>query len=399
MNLSLSHCDEGRCKRVSRTKKSKAVPVVAVLTILIAALAVVCFLINPLVIQPQKDAIAKANADAKAEVEERNRQAEAEYKARISELESQANQPVNPSWPDHKSEGWDLLDLTTIPLENQTAESRTRAELLTGGMLLVNEWHSRPEDFDESGVISVARAYKGDDKIQAKDNNVTLFPAAIDALHEALVAAKAEGMQHYLVEEGYRTWQTQETYFNNKVTKLSSKYSGDSLIAAAKKEVNYPGTSEYNSGLAFELRLYDKNDPDVSVPKYSTTPEAKWMNENCWKYGIVFRFPQAGWPLETSTDKSFKTGVSKRLNLYRYVGKGNAAIMHYMDFTLEEYIEYLEEHPHIALYVDDKLMYEVYRQTVGDAQTINVQLTHNAKSHESSLDNMGGVITVFNYQE
>ena len=398
MNLSLSHCDEGRCKRVSRTKKSKAVPVVVILTILIAALAVVCFLINPLVIQPQKDAIAKANADAKAEVEERNRQAEAEYKARISELESQANQPVNPSWPDHKAEGWDLLDLTTIPLENQTAESRTRADLMTGGMLLVNEWHSRPEDFDESGVISVARAYKGDDKIQAKDNNVTLFPAAIDALHEALVAAKAEGMQHYLVEEGYRTWQTQETYFNNKVTKLSSKYSGDSLIAAAKKEVNYPGTSEYNSGLAFELRLYDKNDPDVSVPKYSTTPEAKWMNENCWKYGIVFRFPQAGWPLETSTDKSFKTGVSKKLNLYRYVGKGNAAIMHYMDFTMEEYIEYLEEHPHIALYVDDNLMYEVYRQPVGDAMNINVQLTHNAKSHESSLDNMGGVITVFNYQ-
>ena len=384
---------------MSRTKKSKAVPVVVILTILVAALAVVCFLINPLVIQPQKDAIAKANADAKAEVEERNRQAEAEYKARISELESQANQPVNPSWPDHKSEGWDLLDLTTIPLENQTAEARTRAELMTGGMLLVNEWHSRPEDFDESGVISVARAYKGDDKIQAKDNNVTLFPAAIDALHEALVAAKAEGMQHYLVEEGYRTWQTQETYFNNKVTKLSSKYSGDALIAAAKKEVNYPGTSEYNSGLAFELRLYDKNDPDVSVPKYSTTPEAKWMNENCWKYGIVFRFPQAGWPLETSTDKSFKTGVSKKLNLYRYVGKGNAAIMHYMDFTLEEYIEYLVEHPHLALFENGVLKYEVYRQPVGDGDTVNVQLTAKAKdSYQTSLDNMGAVITVFSYK-
>ena len=383
---------------MSKTKKSKAVPIVAVLAFLIAALAVVCFLINPLVIQPQKDAIAKANRDAKAEVEERNRQAEAEYQARIAEMESEAQKPTNPSWPAQNPDAeWEVMDLSTIPLENQTAEARTRADLMTGGMLLVNEWHSRPEDFDESGVISVARAYKGDDKIQAKDNNVTLFPVAIDALHEALVAAKAEGMQHYLVEEGYRTWQTQETYFNNKVTKLSSKYSGDALIAAAKKEVNYPGTSEYNSGLAFELRLYDKNDPDVSVPKYSTTPEAKWMNENCWKYGIVFRFPQAGWPLETSTDKSFKTGVSKKLNLYRYVGKGNAAIMHYMDFTMEEYIEYLEEHPHIALYVDDNLMYEVYRQPVGDAENINVQLTHNAKSHESSLDNMGGVISVFSY--
>ena len=383
---------------MSRTKKSKAVPIVAILTFLIAALAVLCFLINPLVIQPKKDAIAKANEEAKAAVEERNRQAEAEYMARISELESQANQPVNPSWPEHKKEGWDLLDLSTIPLENQTAETRTRADLMNNGMLLVNEWHSRPDDFDESGVVSVARAYKGDDKIQAKDNNVTLFPIAITALHEALTAAKADNMEHYLVEEGYRTWDIQNTYFQNKVTKLSSKYTGDALIAAAKKEVNYPGTSEYNSGLAFELRLYDKNDPDVGTPKYSTTAEGKWMNENCWKYGIVFRFPQNSWPLETSTDKSFKTGVSKRLNLYRYVGKGNAAIMHYMDFTMEEYIEYLEEHPHIALYVDDVLMYEVYRQPVGDAQTIDVQLTHNARSYESSLDNMSGVITVFNYQ-
>ena len=383
---------------MSRTKKSKAVPVVLVLTILIAALAVLCFLINPLVIQPKKDAIAKANEEARAEVEARNKQSEAEYKALIAELESQSKKPTNPSWPTQNPDAeWEILDLTTIPLENQSAEARTRAELMTGGMLLVNEWHSRPEDFDESGVVSVARYYKGDDKIQAKDNNVTLFPVAIEALHEALVAAKAEGMEHYLVEEGYRTWQTQETYFNNKVTKLSSKYTGDALIAAAKKEVNYPGTSEYNSGLAFELRLHDKSNPDVSVPKYSTTAEAKWLNEDCWKYGIVFRFPQASWPLETSTDKSFKTGVSMKLNLYRYVGKGNAAIMHYMDFTMEEYIEYLEEHPHIALFENGTLKYEVYRQPVGDAETINVQLTRNAKSYESSLDNMGAVITVFTH--
>lgn len=384
---------------MSRTKKSKAVPIVLVLTLLFAALAVLCFLINPLVIEPQREAIAKANEEARAEVEERNRQSEAEYKALIAELESQSKKPTNPSWPTQNPDAeWEVLDLTTIPLENQSAEARTRADLMTGGMLLVNEWHSRPEDFDESGVVSVARRYKGDDKIQAKDNNVTLFPVAIDALHDAILAAKAEGLEHYLVEEGYRTWQTQETYFNNKVTKLSSKYTGDALIAAAKKEVNYPGTSEYNSGLGFELRLYDKNNPDVAVPKYSTTPEAKWMNENCWLYGIVFRFPQSGWPLETSTDKSFKTGVSMKLNLYRYVGKGNAAVMHYMDFTMEEYIEYLEEHPHIALFENGTLKYEIYRQPVGDAENINVQLTRNAKSHESSLDNMGAVITVFSYE-
>lgn len=382
---------------MSRTKKSKAVPVVLILTILIAALAAVCFLINPLVTQPRRDAINRSNQEMKAKVEEKNRQAEAEYKARIAEIESQASIPANPSWPEHKSEGWQVLDLTNIPLENQTAETHTRSDLMSGGMLLVNEWHSRPDDFDESGIVSVAKRFQGEEKIQAKDNNVTLFPVAIDALKAALDAAKAEGLEHYMVDGGYRTWDEQNTFFQNKMTKLSSKYTGDALIAATKKEVNYPGTSEYNSGLGFDLRLYDKNDPDVATPKYSTTAQGKWMNENCWKYGIVFRFPQNGWPLQTSTDKSFKTGVSKHLNLYRFVGKGNAAVMHYKDFTMEEYIEYLEEHPHIALFEDGVLKYEIYRQYIGEAGYADVQLTRNARNYSSSLDNMGAVITVFEY--
>ena len=380
---------------MSRAKKSKAVPIVLVITILLAVLAVVCFLINPLVIQPKKDAIAKAYDEAKAAVEEHNKQIDIEYQLKLSEVQAAANAPENPAWPEnnHKLE-WEVLDLSQFPLQDQKAVHSNRQEIMYNGMLLVNAWHSRPADYSDTGIVSVSRAYKGDDKIQAKDNNVTLHTNALAALHEALQAAKAEGMEHYLVEEGYRTVERQQEYYNKKREKLSSKYSGDALDEATRKEVNYPGTSEYNSGLAFELRLYDRNDPDVGSPKYSTTPEGKWMNENCWKYGLVFRFPQNEWPLETSTDKSFKTGVSVHLNLYRYVGKGNAAIMHYMDFTMEEYIEYLEEHPHIALYVDDHLQYEVYRQIVGDDEEFDIQL-NSTNNWESSLDNMGGIITVF----
>ena len=386
---------------MSRTKKSKAVPVVIVLTILIAALAILCFLIKPLVIEPQKAAIAKSNAEAKAAVEERNKQAEAEYKALIAELEAKANEPTNPSWPEHNPDlPWEILDLSEIPLESQTAETKTRAELFEYGneMLLVNAWHSRPEnDFSEANIKSVSKYLQGDQKIQAKDNNVTLNTKAIQALSAALTDAKAAGYTHYLVDGGYRSYKTQEEFFNKKVEKLSSKYTGDALIEAAKREVNYPGTSEYNSGFGFDLRLYDRNDPDVGAPKYSTTPEGKWMNENCWKYGIIFRFPQNAWPLETSTDKSFKTGVSMHLNLYRYVGKGNAAIMHYKDFTMEEYIEYLEEHPHIALFENGVLKYEIYRQYVGEAPSFDVQLTRKTVTWETSLDNMGALITVFYY--
>ena len=382
---------------MSRAKKSKAVPIVLVITILLAVLAIVCFLINPLVIQPKKDAIDKAYEDAKAAVEEHNKQIDIEYQLQLSEAQAAYNNPENPSWPENDDKlEWEVLDLSQYPLQDQRAVHSNRQEIMYNGMLLVNAWHSRPTDYSDAGIVGVSKAYKGEEKIQAKDNNVTLHTNALAALHEALLAAKAEGMEHYLVEEGYRTIERQQEYYNKKREKLSSKYSGEALDEATKKEVNYPGTSEYNSGLAFELRLYDKNDPDVSVPKYSTTPEAKWMNENCWKYGLVFRFPQNQWPLETSTDKSFKTGVSVHLNVYRYVGKGNAAIMHYMDFTMEEYIEYLEEHPHIALYVDDHLQYEVYRQIVGDDEEFDIQL-NSTNNWESSLDNMGGIITVFDY--
>ena len=380
---------------MSRAKKSKAVPIVLVITILLAVLAVVCFLINPLVIQPKKDAIDKAYEDAKAAVEEHNKQIDIEYQLKLSEAEAAHNAPENPSWPENDDKlEWEVLDLSQYPLQDQRAVHSNRQEIMYNGMLLVNAWHSRPTDYSDAGIVGVSKAYKGEEKIQAKDNNVTLHTNALAALHEALLAAKAEGMEHYLVEEGYRTIERQQEYYNKKREKLSSKYSGEALDEATKKEVNYPGTSEYNSGLAFELRLYDKNDPDVGAPKYSTTPEGKWMNENCWKYGLVFRFPQNQWPLETSTDKSFKTGVSVHLNVYRYVGKGNAAIMHYMDFTMEEYIEYLEEHPHIALYVDDHLQYEVYRQIVGDEEEFDIQL-NSTNNWESSLDNMGGIITVF----
>ena len=381
-----------------KRKKSKAVPVVLIITILVAALAAGCFLVKPLLTDPIRKAATDDLAKKQQETEQKNQEIMAEYSAAITELKNQRNvKPANPAWPEPSSEGWDVVDLTNYPLENQTASVANRADLMAGGMLLINEWHSRPGDFDDSKITSVGKYLGGNTKVQVNDYNVSLFPVACDALMEAITAARAEGLEHYLVEEGYRSWETQNTYFQNKMEKLSTQYSGDALIAATKKEVNYPGTSEFNSGLSFTLRLYDKNDPEVAKPKYSTTEQAKWMNTNCWKYGLIFRFPLSSWPLEETQDKSFKTGVSVKLNPYRYVGKGNAAVMHYFDFCLEEYIEYLQEHPHIAVFEDGNLKYEIYRQYVGDAASFNVQLTGNAVSYSSSLDNMGAVITVFEY--
>ena len=379
---------------MSRRKKSKAVPVVTAITVLLIALCVACFFADRFV-AARREAAQKDLEARQAEVMARNQQIEAEYAATLAQLESERSVTASASWPDHKSEGWDLVDLSAFPLENPTAETLTRPDVMNGGMLLLNEWHFRPDDFDETGLVGLGNYF--DWKIQVQDNSVQLFPIAANALKDAIDAARLEDLTHYIVSEGYRSWDTQNDLFQARVNALSSRYSGDDLIARAKRDVNSPGTSDFNSGLSFTLRLYDRTDPEVGSAKYSTTTQAKWMNENCWKYGLVFRFPQAGWPLDTSQDKSFKTGVSAKLNIYRYVGRGNAAVMHYMDFCMEEYIEYLQEHPHIALFQDGVLKYEIYRQYVGDLYSFDVQLTRNASSWTTSMDNMGAIITVFEY--
>ena len=334
-------------------------------------------------------------ADKVSAVEATNERLEQEYQNALAEFQSATASGVNLAWPAQKTEGWDVVDLTNYPLESVRTEEHNRQELMYAGVLLVNQWHSRPEDYQEAGLVSIGAYTSG--KIQVKDYSLLLRPEAIGAFQNALTDAAAVGLADYTVEEAYRSYQEQETMFQSQVTKLSKKYSGDELLAKAAEEVNYPGTSEYNSGLAFRLRLYNRNDASVGRTTFSTSEQGVWLANNCWKYGIIFRFPVTDFPLKGTADKSYKTGVSTKMNLYRYVGTGNAAAMHTLDYCLEEYIEYLQAHPHIAVFEDGVLRYEIVRQVVGDADSFTLQLNSKAPSWTASLDNMGGVVIVFAY--
>ena len=72
--------------------------------------------------------------------------------------------------------------------------------------------------------------------------------------------------------------------------------------------------------------------------------------------------------------------------------------MHNLDLCLEEYIEYLQEHPHIAVFENGTLKYEISRQYIGDeVNTFTIEVVQRASRYSMSLDNMGGVVTVFEY--
>ena len=329
------------------------------------------------------------------EVEARNRELDEEYAVELAAYQQEHASNANEAWPSHATTGWDIVDLTNYPLEDPRTVSVARADLLTNGVLLVNEWHSRPADFDETALTSIGKYAKGG--IQVRNYNLTLFPNAIDAVLNAVADAKAAGYEYYTVWDAYRSFDAQNELFQAKMDSLKDRYSGDELVERAKREVNYPGTSEFNTGLTFTLRLYSSKDASVGNPAYTSTDAGKWMSENCWKYGLVFRFPLTDFPLEGTLDKSYKTGVSIKLLAYRYVGIGNATVMHLKDFCLEEYIEYLEEHPHIAVFEDGKLRYEIIRQEVGETDDIRLEIPSGASKYTSSLDNMGYAVTVIEY--
>ena len=374
---------------MKKQNRRDPIKVMLILTVCLAVLAAGCMLLGNAISAYRANALSQLQA----EVEAINEQRDQEYARALAEFEAESQSGANLAWPPQKTQGWDVVDLTNYPLENPGQVTVNRADVMNNGMLLVNEWHSRPEDFSEEALVSIGNYTGG--KLQVANYNLLLFPEAINALQEAVTADTAEGFENYMVDEAYRSYEEQNALFNKYMEQYASRYSGDALIARTKKDVNYPGTSEFNSGLTFTLRLYKRGDAAVNGTNYVDTPEGQWLSENCWKYGLVFRFPKTDYPVKGTADKSYKTGVSVSLRAYRYVGKGNAAVMHTLDLCLEEYIEYLQEHPHIAVFEDGILRYEIVRQYVGDAASFPISITNNASSYVTSLDNMGYAITVF----
>ena len=381
---------------MARKRSSDAYGKLVRILIVLFVLALICgagyMLLDQSIKAQEAESIAQAQQE-NAALEESYRQAKAEEAAQA------AQQIEEIEWPTPKAEGWDVLDLSNYPLTNTRTYSATRQELITSGMLLVNRWHAVPDDLAACEFLGV---HATDKSIATANSSVVMLSPAIDALGQMLAGAKADGLEHYNVLEGYRTRESQQKMFDKEAARYSDSLTGDALTAkVVSAGVSAPGTSEYESGLAFNMSRYLKGD-DIMNKKFHELPQSDWMVEHSWEYGIILRFPVQGYPNSTVTDKSYKTGQSIKLDIYRYVGKANAAVMHIMNFCMEEYIEYLIAHPHIAVYQDGQLKYEIIRTEdyAGGDATVNV--TRTAQNVAVSVDNMngnglGGLIIAMSY--
>jgi D-alanyl-D-alanine carboxypeptidase len=115
-----------------------------------------------------------------------------------------------------------------------------------------------------------------------------------NAFNEMKAAATLEGLNIYL-SSGFRSYNTQSKLYNNYV-KRDGQAAADTYSARA-------GHSEHQSGLAFDVNQINDT--------FNNTAEAKWLSDNCYKYGFILRYPKG---------KTNETGYKYESWHFRYVG-------------------------------------------------------------------------------
>lgn len=164
------------------------------------------------------------------------------------------------------------------------------------------------------------------------ENNFYFDKRAVSHLREMLEGGRKEGLDFWICS-AYRTREKQEALFENKVRRLMAEKGIDyeRAVERARTEVAYPGTSEHQLGLAVDIVARDYQMLDK---KQENTAEARWLKENCWRYGFILRYP---------TDKTEETGIIYEPWHFRYVGKKAAKEIMEQGLCLEEYLEEREQ--------------------------------------------------------
>ncbi len=261
-----------RISKVGISRGTKIVFVVAVLSLVGG-----CFLGGNIVRKIERKKAEERLAEVSAEIE-------AAGKDKVDELQGQLNEVMNP-------------DTIEIPWY----------------LTLVNGDHPMQQDYDL--------------KLKELKPNYSVDERIADAAEQMLADAKAAGMK-IVICSAYRSVERQKQVFNDSVKdRLNQGMTYWEAFADTRLSVAEPGTSEHAMGLALDLISNQYTELDE---RQETTKEAKWLAENCHKYGFILRYPPS---------KTDITGIIYEPWHYRYVGVEDATKIMELGITLEEYLE------------------------------------------------------------
>ena len=138
---------------MSNNKRKDPMLGLIILAVLMAALTAGAFVLSGMIDEYRSAKLA----NMRQEVNQRNQENYAAYEQEVENFKAGlVSTKGNEKWPEASQEGFDIVDLTHYPLEVPGIVTVNRADIMNNGLLLVNEWHSRPQDFDESTITSLS---------------------------------------------------------------------------------------------------------------------------------------------------------------------------------------------------------------------------------------------------
>ena len=193
-------------------------------------------------------------------------------------------------------------------------------ETYHGDLILVNKDHS----CRYNGEHLVSLLDSPNRKYDITDGSVTLDEKVVPYFERMMSDFyDLNGPTDIMVACGFRSMEMQAELFEEEIEEVGEE--------EAEKLVAPPGYSEHQTGLVFDLTL---NVPGEGGIRYENVEPYSWINNNCYQYGFIVRYPEG---------KEDITGYSYESWHFRYVGTPSAYYMAQNDLTLEEYLDLLHK--------------------------------------------------------
>jgi len=242
---------------------------------------------------------------------------------------------------------------------NIQTKTITKKQIYQGNLLLINSKYPVHQESVKPDIVNLSIHNELVKGYGLLEKNIYLSKEITQKFSEMINDAEKEGVNHFLIDSGYRTFGEQNKLYQEM---------GPSYALPA-------GYSEHNSGLALDV--------GSSLTKMDLAPEGKWLKENAWKYGFILRYPK---------DKTDITGIQYEPWHIRYVGFPHSAIMKEKNFALEEYMDFLKEQKTISTTISGE-KYEISYYPVTHDTTIQVPSNLRCKISGNNMD--GVIVTVF----
>lgn len=199
--------------------------------------------------------------------------------------------------------------------------TRKRREIYKGNLQLING--SNACLFRETDRLIDVKTNKNK-SYKLMEKSMKLNKEMVNALNTMMKDfEKVTGKHDMILTSGYRTLADQGEVLQEKINLIGEK---DALDWAM-----LPGYSEHHSGYAVDMSIYTD---EGNYVKYKGQGDYAWINENCYKYGMIRRYTE---------EKEEITGVLDEQWHYRYIGVPHAYIVTAKKFCLEEYMDYLKQ--------------------------------------------------------